>query len=1226
MKKQVFLSYAREDQAIVEVLRERVLAWGYEPYVDKYDLAIGAYWTDEIDAALRASDVVVGIMSPAAIGSRNVKNEWDWALVNNKRLILMMFEQCDDVPMNYVSIHRIIATAPDDASGLHELKEALRSPAARPRQTADPYEAYLQELYDRINSFLAKRIMPSLSDGANKYEPIKLKSKRVKGAVDASSGKGDEYDPLLMDSVGGDIEGKSRVYDTFNDAFVYYDGRMLLLGAPGAGKTTTLFQVARDAILLRKQDPTQPLPILNLIREWHPKKYASLSDWLEDSYGSPANVKQLLAEGRALLILDGLDEVGEKYKDEATKKDCDPRLLFMEQIPANNRVLISCRAKDYQQIGAKIRLRGAVALQPLDDAQLRIYLRRLPKLLSVLTVDRELREVLKTPLLLTLFAEAYQEMDAKELQHLRNLKSSPGELRDRMFSMVITRRYDQEKSRRNADVRFTLDEIYEVFGRALVKKESKSESVWASDFDDVLDTEYAAEFVELASRLHILAPNDSGYSYRFIHLLLKDHFAFRFALRQLRNKRFYPKNYSYDSSNPADVLGQLGDSRAVPALISALQDENLLVRKFSAQALGEIRDLAALDPLLKALKDKDDWVRSGVGYALGKLGTRALQPLLKALHDECQTVRAGAAQALGKLGNSQAVEPLIAALNDSDLECRRKAAVALGELKDSRAVEPLISALRNGDVSREAARSLGQLRDSRGVEPLIDVLSGSDSYARSEAADALRSIGDGRALEPFTLALHDKDESVRISAVEGLSGLGAVSSLILALNNADAETRARAATRLGNMKASEALEPLRNSLNDKKKSVREMAVRALAEIKAVGLLSEALHHTYPDVRLHAAQNLGLLKDRSAVRPLIEALRDKRPKVRWHAAKSLGELRDPLAIGPLSELLKDSSEAGDVYPRSVWECAKESLKRIGTPEALAAVDAFQPPVPRSLFRFFPSDDLFMSMLRVFVGISLLQMGLSQFQTFEATTEWYRAHAILAWLPPTSAAYISTAAALTLAICLILGLQGRFIGWMILILFIIGILPYSRIFETTTLGYSVPFWLLLYIGQETKEGPEKFSLDYVTSGWRWQHWLPTKQQKETIRSALLLLFRLCVAGYFLLSALSGIQHLDVSILAREHKRIFLSPAITVYAGIASELFLSILLAFGLGGGLTAFVFFLLLWIGVIRFPPFANMTYSQGRMIIMLFVLSYGAGQYSIKWKSLRRSLKTRPKIR
>ena len=106
--------------------------------MDEYDIPVGAYWPDAIDEALAASDVVIGLLSPDAVASRNVKNEWDWALQNDKRLLLVLVRPCV-IPHRYVSLNYIDATGPDPVGALTALVEELKPPrqglAAKPPET-----------------------------------------------------------------------------------------------------------------------------------------------------------------------------------------------------------------------------------------------------------------------------------------------------------------------------------------------------------------------------------------------------------------------------------------------------------------------------------------------------------------------------------------------------------------------------------------------------------------------------------------------------------------------------------------------------------------------------------------------------------------------------------------------------------------------------------------------------------------------------------------------------------------------------------------------------------------------------------------------------------------------------------------------------------------------------------------------------------------------------------
>src|SRR5688500_9739039 len=75
---QVFISYHRTDLGVAEQVRAHLLKNGVKTWMDHYDIPAGAYWPDEIDRGLNQSHLVIGLLSPDAIASRNVKNEWDW--------------------------------------------------------------------------------------------------------------------------------------------------------------------------------------------------------------------------------------------------------------------------------------------------------------------------------------------------------------------------------------------------------------------------------------------------------------------------------------------------------------------------------------------------------------------------------------------------------------------------------------------------------------------------------------------------------------------------------------------------------------------------------------------------------------------------------------------------------------------------------------------------------------------------------------------------------------------------------------------------------------------------------------------------------------------------------------------------------------------------------------------------------------------------------------------
>src|SRR5688500_3799856 len=126
----IFISYHRSDVAVAEKVRAHLTANRITTWMDQYDIPAGAYWPDEIDKGLNGADFVVGLLSPEAVESRNVKNEWDWALQNGKNLILLMARSCV-VPHRYVSINFLDATGEDQTATLDAL---MRTPGLRPAE------------------------------------------------------------------------------------------------------------------------------------------------------------------------------------------------------------------------------------------------------------------------------------------------------------------------------------------------------------------------------------------------------------------------------------------------------------------------------------------------------------------------------------------------------------------------------------------------------------------------------------------------------------------------------------------------------------------------------------------------------------------------------------------------------------------------------------------------------------------------------------------------------------------------------------------------------------------------------------------------------------------------------------------------------------------------------------------------------------------------------------
>ncbi len=192
---------------------------------------------------------------------------------------------------------------------------------------------------------------------------------------------------------------------------------LLILGAPGSGKTTMLLELARGLIARAREDVTQPIPMVLNLASWTEK--FSLADWLAQElnnlYSVPRKTAPDWVKGdKLLLLLDGLDEVRQE-----SRAKCVEAINAFRKEHGLTSLAVCSRSQDYADLKAKLSFEGAIEVQPLTQGQITEFFNQfgneLAGIKQALEKDSALREMAETPLFLSIMVLAYRDKQDEEI-------------------------------------------------------------------------------------------------------------------------------------------------------------------------------------------------------------------------------------------------------------------------------------------------------------------------------------------------------------------------------------------------------------------------------------------------------------------------------------------------------------------------------------------------------------------------------------------------------------------------------------------------------------------------------------------------------------------------------------------------------------------------------------------------------------------------------------------
>lgn len=901
----IFLSYRGLEAEFALKLAADLKNAGVRVWVDRLDgIVAGDDWRAAIESALNTCAAMIPVLSPGYVRSAYCRNELARAddLKRPVFPVLLQAVSPTDWPLEVQRVQYEDFTRWRDeeqyTARFGALVRRLKTEAGD--QVGPPPDEETRYLTSLVAAMEAKR-------GVMQYVELDADAEALARGRPPAPAE-DEWgfvwlsaqaSPGATDGAAAPAAGRTERLAGVAEAVERFP-RFVLLGEPGAGKSTALRRLVRDAALRRLRNPhAEPLPLLIELPTW--KEEPGPAELVRSRWVLPGDPVAALRTGDIWLVLDGLNEMADVQRRTGQLR----QWLASPEGPA--RVAFASRTGAYVSEELRLGSLPTVELKQLQENQVR--------------------------------AVAASYLGGRAGAFLAQIMPGPSGSHGGAGLMLLARNpyllsaliivFEQSAG---GTLPGNTGTLFRGLARALWEREGKrgapgwvpysaAEPAFASLAFAMVDEQrgtavpqaYAAE--KLGGSALLLAGISASYlardgesgTVRFYHQLLQEYFA-AVRLREVGvDSRLAAPSYSYIPGGVRDIDPLTYRSRAgtrwdevVVALCGIVDEPDGLISRVLTRdpalaarcvASGVLLDSATrrktLDRLLQALRG-DDWrVVAAVAHALQRLNDPSVVPTLAAMLDGSLRgasyvvdVREAAALVLGALGGPEAVRALRAALNSPSPAVRARAAQALGRIGDPAAVPDLAFHLGDAEGTtpgnlyygttpqRESAHALAAMaaRSPAAVLPaVLDALRSPHGPTRAQAAEVLGSIGDP----------------------------GAVQGLLDALTyDVDYQVRRAAAAALGQIDDPRVVPALLARLGDPSSDVSEVASNALGKMggRALAGLVEALGAPDGRVRARAARALGHAGGAAAVPALEPLVNDADVNVSRAAAEAIRRIQ------------------------------------------------------------------------------------------------------------------------------------------------------------------------------------------------------------------------------------------------------------------------------------------------------------------------------------------------
>lgn len=529
----VFLSYRTKEETFALQLWASLRDAGLNIWMDRFSIQVGDDWMMSIQTALDTCEAMVAVISPLYIQSDYCMTELHRLTTRPKagRIYPLLLHKVEPEqrPLEIQRLQHIDFTKDHDPTSqgyqrhVNDLIEALRKQhPAHFGPIPDVLERYVNHLIADLETF--QGVLEYVDLSAQTTTLDESPSAEVRPEVYRPDPRQQRLAPglaLIKQALQNDGATLQTEALSSWQAALQQMPRFVLLGEPGAGKSTILRRMAVDAGHAYLSDTTQPLPFFVRLSEWSRDTNAPdfiRMQWHEQQLPHSVDPIEFLRQGKAILYLDGLDEMGRAGRVKA-------HLLreWLHSPAAPRYAIITARREEYTAV-LSLEL-PTVLLEPMNTQQVKQFVGnylqdRAPDFLQRLGTSagddriarKNLTKLAQNPYLLSALIIAYRAAPAGEA-----LPTNPGKL----TSVLLKALWEREESKNAAGWVHYVD-MEAAFSRlafAIIDGEKPNDVSRTFAIDQV----GSYGLIQAGHSANILAID--GDNIRFYHELMQDYFA-----------------------------------------------------------------------------------------------------------------------------------------------------------------------------------------------------------------------------------------------------------------------------------------------------------------------------------------------------------------------------------------------------------------------------------------------------------------------------------------------------------------------------------------------------------------------------------------------------------------------------------------------------------------------------------------------------------------------------